>query len=56
MAVCAVFLIAAGIAIAALLHSGRPIPRHVFIFDMVAELSQSEAKQESGNQLRRGAA
>jgi len=52
MAVCTVLLIAAGFAIAALLHSGRPIPRHAFILDMVDRLSQSAVEQESTTQFR----
>ncbi len=46
MAVCSVFLIAAGIGIAALFLSGRPVPRHVFILNMWAELSQRLGEPE----------
>ncbi len=52
MAVCAVLLIATGVAIAVLLHSGRPIPRHVFLLDVVAKLSHSEVEKESTRKRR----
>ena len=51
MAVCAVFLIATGIAIAMLFRGSRSIPRHVFIFDIIAELSRTEVKSESTPKL-----
>lgn len=56
MAVCAAFFIAAGIGIAALLRSGRPLPRHQFIFEIIANLSRSEVEEERTSSLRTGAA
>ena len=46
MAVFLVFLIATGIGIAALFLSGRPIPRHAFILNMWAKLSQRLGEPE----------
>lgn len=46
MAVCAVLLVAIGSAVAALLYSGRPVPRHVFILDMVAKMLPSDVELE----------
>ncbi len=51
MVTCAVCLIAAAVATAVLLHSGRPVPRHVFIFDMVAKLSHDEVEEEIATQI-----
>jgi len=42
MAVCAMSVISVGVAIALLLYSGHPIPRHVFIFEMITKLSESQ--------------
>ncbi len=52
IAVFAVFVIAVGAAVSALLHRGRPIPRHAFILDMVANLAASAVNRESVQQLR----
>jgi hypothetical protein len=46
MAVCAVFLLSVGLAFALLLSSSHPIPRHVFIFEMIAKLSESQNDTE----------
>ncbi len=46
----AVCLIAAAAVTAVLLHSSRPVPRHVFIFDMVAKLSHNEVEDENATQ------
>ncbi len=43
----AVCLVVAAIATAVLVHCGRPVPRHVFIFDMVARLSHDEVEDEN---------
>lgn len=46
MVVCTVLLVVAGIAVGVLLHSDRPLPRHVFMFEMVARLSESQGEQQ----------
>ncbi len=52
IAVCLVLVIDCGVAVAALLYSGRLIPRHAFIFDMVAKLAASAVDRESVQQPR----
>ncbi len=52
IAVCAVFMIAVGAAVSALLYSGLPIPRHAFILDIVAKLQQAVVNRERDQQLR----
>ncbi len=47
-----VVLVAPGIGIALLFLSGRPIPRHVFIFEMLVKLSERLAMPESQGEFR----
>lgn len=56
MAVCVLFVIAVAAAAAALLNTGRPIPRHVFIVGMFLKLSQSEVEQENAIRFWKDAA
>ena len=52
MAVCAGLLIVVGVAIALLLYRGYPIPRHLFILDMLNKLSQAENDREGENSIQ----
>ncbi len=56
IAVCAVFVIAAGAAVSALLHSDCPTPRHAFILDLIAKLAEVLADREDNRRLWAAAA